>query len=332
MTKLIQSTPNVKASEQAFRKIYTDLLKNGKRCSPRGQLVIELENYQYELPAYIRFPSFKARKLKADYVRREFLWYLRGNKNDISICQHAKIWRDVMNEDLSINSNYGQYIFARRSVVGNAGNYSIRMRSPFEYVIEELLSDNDSRRASIPIFNAEHISRPTKDVPCTYSLNFRIREGKLNMSVHMRSQDAIFGMGNDAPCFSFIHEMVFAALEDKVEGLVLGNYSHTADSFHVYERHFEMLNEIVESGEYEEILVPKISGSAEVKHLVLDIHKRYLLGRNAWCYSEISASNETLMAYEKPASKTFDSFAFSNWLIEPELADAAKDAAAIATT
>ena len=35
------------------------------------------------------------------------------------------------------------------------------------------------------------------------------------MTVRMRSQDAIFGMTNDAANFSFIHEMIYVTLRDK---------------------------------------------------------------------------------------------------------------------
>lgn len=308
-----------KASEDAFRQAYTDVLRKGKKVSPRGSLVIELEHYTYELPAYARFPSFEGRKLSAPYIKREFLWYLRANRMDSSIADHAKIWRDVQNADGSINSNYGQYIFARRSIVTES--HHSQMLSQFELVVQELLRDKDSRRASMPILGLSHYNQRTKDVPCTYSLNFRIRDDKLNMSVHMRSQDAVFGMGNDAPCFSFIHEMVFAALQDSIPGLELGTYTHTADSFHVYERHFELLQAIVDGAPYQEVACPFISGPDEVRHLVFGIHNRYPLGRNAWCYDQLVTPLPPLLAYEVPTAPDFSSFEFSNWLLEPELKD-----------
>jgi thymidylate synthase len=83
----------------------------------------------------------------------------------------------------------------------------------------------------------------------------------------MRSQDAIFGMGNDAPTFSFIHEMIYNALLEKYPNLDLGEYCHIADSFHVYERHFDMLSKIVAGDEYVHIECPRISGPDEVRFL-----------------------------------------------------------------
>jgi thymidylate synthase len=180
----------------------------------------------------------------------------------MSICDHAKIWNDVKVEDEDgnpyINSNYGYYIFKKGG---------------FGRVFDELVKDKDSRRASIAIFGSEpeHFLDYAKDVPCTYSLNFRIRNNRLNMSVHMRSQDAVFGMGNDAPCFSFIHEMLFAYLSDVYPELVLGDYYHTADSFHVYERHFKMLEHFVADERdwktFKCVECPKISSYKEAAFL-----------------------------------------------------------------
>ena len=196
--------------EWGFRQIFKDLKASGKKFSPRGLEVIEIENYTYELPPYARFCNFAARKLNLDYIKREFLWYLKGDKFDLSILKYAKMWEGLVNADGSINSNYGQYIFHRGS----------DERSLFTYVLEELARDKDSRRASAVILRREHLLSETRDYPCTYSLNFRIRDDKLNMSVHMRSQDAVFGMGNDAPCFSFIHELVCQSLKWKYPDLI----------------------------------------------------------------------------------------------------------------
>lgn len=254
--------------QNSFRKIFRDLVTNGKFVSPRGQLVIEVENFSYRLPPYVRFCNFECRKLNLDYIKQEFLWYLRGDRFDTSILDHAGMWKNLVNDDGSINSNYGQYVFGERK--------------QFDDALRFLEDDRDTRRASIIILADHHLRMKTKDVPCTYSLNFRIRDNKLNMSVHMRSQDSIYGMGNDAPTFSFIHEMMLCSLQCKYPDLQLGEYFHIADSFHVYEKHFGMLADltgydVLNTGvtkrektrlsSYKMVLCPKISGPEEVKFL-----------------------------------------------------------------
>ena len=116
------------------------------------------------------------------------------------------------------------------------------------------------------ILNQEHLTSDTKDVPCTYSINFKIRNNELIMTVHMRSQDAIFGLGNDLPSFSIIHEMVYICLRDIYSELKMGDYYHTVDSFHIYEKHFKFLG-LSESSEFVQVECPKILNSQEVNFL-----------------------------------------------------------------
>lgn len=237
-----------------FQEIYNRLLNSGQVVQPRGLKVIEVENFSYELPPFVRFTNFTERKLSIDYIKREFLWYLKGDLYDLSICEHAAIWRGLI-VDGRLNSNYGHYAFRRGGM---------------QWCYDELVNDKDSRRASLVIIeHAAHCNPRQKDVPCTAYINFRIRRGYLNMSVHMRSQDAIYGMSNDIPAFTFMHEMLWKLLAHNYPDLQLGMYYHTADSFHVYERHWEMINKLVKSdAEFIAVDCPRIDDLNEVQYLV----------------------------------------------------------------
>jgi thymidylate synthase len=237
-----------------FRGIYEDLLTYGIETSPRGQKVIELENYEYVVPPYVRFTNFEDRKFNINYVKDEFLWYLHGDRFDTSITEHATMWKSLVNGDGSINSNYGQYLFGEGK--------------QFDNTADVLKSDKDSRRAAMMILSREHLLSKTNDYPCTYSISFRIRSNKLNMTVRMRSQDSIFGMSNDIPAFSLIHEMMYVTMRETYPDLEHGDYTHSADSFHVYERHFEMINKLVKyDSKFSLIECPKISSISEVSFL-----------------------------------------------------------------
>lgn len=239
---------------EEFKLIFEKVLNEGVIVEPRGLKVLEIENMRYTLNPYVRFCNFDVRKLNLRYIKQEFMWYLHGDKYDTSITEHASLWKTLINSDGSINSNYGQYL-----------------KPQLPNVIEILKKDKDSRRASIMILNSTHLLSDTNDFPCTYALNFRIRDNKLNMTVHMRSQDAIFGMGNDAPTFSFVQELVLMSLKDKYPELKMGTYTHFADSFHVYERHFEMLKKLLsKETTYFPVECPKISSSDEVNFLLTE--------------------------------------------------------------
>ncbi len=222
--------------------MFSDLLNNGRVTSPRGQKVLEIENYQMDLSKADRFSNFTARKMNLQYIKEEFKWYLRADPFDASICEHASMWKKIQQPDGRFHSNYGQYWFGSQQGA--------------RWVLETLRDDSDSRQAIIPMLNKDHLYKGNTDIVCTESISFRIRDGKLNMSVNMRSNDAIFGITNDVPAFSFLHEMIAVVLN-----IPVGNYCHKADSLHVYERHFKMLENIVKDGlnEYKHIDVPDMT-------------------------------------------------------------------------
>ena len=171
------------------------------------------------------------------------------------------MWSDLRQVDGSWLSNYGQYWFGKAY-------------TGFDWVMNSLISDKDSRQAVIPMLSKEHLFPGNKDIVCTYSVGFRIRNNRLNMSVNMRSQDAMWGMTNDVFCFSVLHEMVYVALRDtKYDELKMGRYSHKVDSLHVYERHFDMLHQIFYDGEtgFYQIGCPEIYDHREVLNL-MDYH------------------------------------------------------------
>ena len=245
-TSKIATTSFVKkAPTSYFYDILNELRLNGKEVKPRGQLCKEIINYSYQLPPYVRFMCFDVRKLNPDYIKQEFLWYVRANKRDVSIRHVAKMWDGLINyPDGTINSNYGPYIFGPDGFE-RSGFFAPAGGSNIQRVARELIKDPDSRRASICILNNTHLNSKTNDYPCTAYLNFLIRDNQLHMFVRMRSQDAIYGMGNDAPCFSFTHEILFTLLQKHYPDLEMGWYHHSADSFHIYEKHYEMLESII---------------------------------------------------------------------------------------
>jgi thymidylate synthase len=215
-----------------FLQAYSKLLYEGRDVSPRGERVIEVENAQLIFgPEDSIISSFRARNLNLTYCKRELLWYLSGDRYDQSIEEHATMWKKLRQEDGGYNSNYGQYLFGEQT--------------QFLYMMEALARDKDSRRAVAVLLQPHHLYHENTDIVCTYGMSFRIRNDKLNMSVNMRSNDLIFGTTNDVFCFGMLHRIALVALREIYPELTLGIYCHSADSLHVYERHFAMLNELV---------------------------------------------------------------------------------------
>lgn len=234
--------------KKIWLKVFNDLKKRSIESAPRGQKIKEILNYSIKLhPIRDRFCSFSERKLNLRYLAGEFSWYLRGDLNDDSIVTYSKFWdRIKSNSSPSWNSNYGYYFF-------KMGQY--------EHIIKSLTEDKDSRQAVCVINNAEVMMSNSLDKICTYSVSFNIRKDKLNMIVNMRSNDAIRGFCIDVVMFSFIYEMIYNELKLVYKDLKIGNYWHNADSFHIYEMHWDMMNSIIENDgiNYEVLDIPRMS-------------------------------------------------------------------------
>lgn len=87
-----------------------------------------------------------------------------------------------------------------------------------------------SRRAVIQLFDSSDLAGTYKDVPCTCTLQFIIRNDRLDMVTSMRSNDAYKGLPHDVFSFTMLQEIAARML--KVE---LGEYHHFAASLHLYD-------------------------------------------------------------------------------------------------
>jgi thymidylate synthase len=64
----------------------------------------------------------------------------------------------------------------------------------------------------------------------------------------MRSNDAILGTATDFSFFCLLQMQMLKLLKmDKYPELELGSFTHIANSYHVYERHFELIEEMISS-------------------------------------------------------------------------------------
>ena len=233
---------------RTFLEMFERTMIQGVEVKPRGYLIKEIEDLKLTINPLFPFMTFQDRKYSVDYFKKEMLWKLSANKYDATIKQHARMWESVQNPDGTFNSNYGVFWFGEQN--------------GFWSVVQELIRDADSRRAVIPMLSKDHLKPETIDTVCTESVGFRIRDGKLNMSIHMRSSDQVFGLGTDIPTFAFLYRLVYGVMQMMECDLSIGTMCITAMSSHIYDRHFEMVNRIIDNGvdELEAVLMPFCTG------------------------------------------------------------------------
>lgn len=161
----------------------------------------------------------------------ELLWYLSGSNKLAFIKPYvAEYENDAV--DGVLEGAYGPRLLAMRDQIDQ-----------FES-IERLLRDKPgSRRAVIQLFNAEDIATEHREIPCTTTLQFHKREGRLHLSVTLRSNDAYWGLPHDVFCFTMIQEMMARRLE-----VELGEYYQYVGSLHVYDKYLPDMRAYLDEG------------------------------------------------------------------------------------
>jgi len=125
-------------------------------------------------------------------------------------------------------------------VIGKADNlweytYHQRYAPHLDFVIQDLKREPYSRRAVISVRDNEVDSKNTHPA-CLQSIQYFIRDGKLDCCVLFRS--------NDLPEAFFMNAFALIKLQEKVAaelGVPVGTYSHRSNSMHAYEKNFGLI-------------------------------------------------------------------------------------------
>lgn len=148
----------------------------------------------------------------------EGLWMLSG-RNDVEWIKQFNSTFDQFSDDGK--TFHGAYGYRLRQLDGDQLNEAI----------ETLKKDPDSRRVVCTLYD-RRMDRGYngRDLPCNTTMYFKVRDGKLNMTVLCRSNDMVWGAyGANAVHFSMIMEYVAART-----GYDMGTFRQVSDSFHVY--------------------------------------------------------------------------------------------------
>lgn len=222
-----------KSAEQAFHLILNNIKKEGIETSPRGLKIKEILNccITIENPRD-RIISCPERKINMAYAFGELCWYLSG-RNDLEMMKYySKFMEKGTDDGKTLNSAYGYRIFK--------GQHPLIPFNQWENVKRILREDSDSRQAIIHLHTPNN--EKTNDEVCTLSLQFLIRDNKLNMITTMRSNDIFLGFTYDVFAFTMLQEILANEL-----GVELGTYYHNVGSMHIYKNKFYILDKHTET-------------------------------------------------------------------------------------
>lgn len=273
--------------QEAYVHCLEAIIKNGQKVLPRGVKTREILGVSYRiLNPRNRLINIPSRNWSINYAFGELFWHLSGSKEKSFIGHYSKFWENCYSHELTIEGScYGHKIFS--SVVGDENAWT--------KVKNLILKDPETRRAVIPLFLRNDFKSIDKDqdVACCCTIQFIVRENKMNMICNMRSNDAFLGFSYDLFLFSMLLELM--SLET---GYTLGWYQHNIASLHLYEKNYDKACHVIEGviGLPQEM--PEMENIEEIPR-VLEYEKkiREFTSWNSDCEIEVSTYWKDILNY-----------------------------------
>lgn len=170
---------------EAWENLLEQITYRGALQNPRGKATQELLNVTLHVRQGLANVLVNPRRnINYRSMIAEWLWIHFGFFDVTSISQYIKKYREFTDDGTTLAGAYGPHFTA---------NYG--------RIISQLQEDPSTRQAVMPIWRPGMMF-PSKDVPCTISLQFLIRDKQLHTVVNMRSSDAWLGLPYDFFVFS----------------------------------------------------------------------------------------------------------------------------------
>lgn len=222
--------PIHKNVNSALRTLLSDVYNLGVERAPRGKRTREVLGYSITFDMRYPLVSIPSRNLGYRFAPAEAAWILTGDNRVDLIKNFSRFIWEFSDDGFFYSGAYGPKIVDQLT-----------------YVCDVLADDPETRQAVIDIWRPN--PRSGRDIPCTLSYQFLIRDGVLHVVQTMRSGDAWLGYPYDAFNATMLTGYVILLLKHrKKRGLPLldvGTHTMNVGSAHVYETDFAQIKECI---------------------------------------------------------------------------------------
>lgn len=268
--------------EEAYLELGRKILNEGHQKEDRtGTGTKSLFGYQMRFDLSEGFPLLTTKRVPFGLIKSELLWFLKGDTNIRYLLQHNNhIWDEWAFERYINSTDYtgpDMTNFGHRSLTdsafkqelekqnklfcekilsddefaekyGELGNiYGAQWRhwetkdggfiDQIKNVIEMIKTTPDSRRLIVSAWNPEDV--PSMALPpCHTMFQFYVNNGKLSCQLYQRSADVFLGVPFNIASYALLTHLI--AHET---GLSVGEFVHTLGDAHLYNNHFEQMEE-----------------------------------------------------------------------------------------
>lgn len=178
------------------------------------------------------FPIITLRKTNFTNAIDELFWIWQKKSNDTNLL-NSKIWDAWADEDGRIGKAYGYQLAQKHK-------YKEGEFDQVDRVLYDLRHNPTSRRILTNLYNHQDLHEMAL-YPCAYSMTFNVTEGRLNAILNQRSQDMITANNWNVSQYALLVHL-FA----QVSNLEVGEFVHMIADAHIYDRHIEMAEYLLE--------------------------------------------------------------------------------------
>ncbi len=218
---------------EAWLNSIKHVYENGNTQFPRNIETKEILNDVCSFDMNAPICHHNLRKLSYKFMAAEAYWITSGSPLVEDIAPYNKHISDYTDDGYIFNGAYGPAFL-----------------SQVNFVVNTLFKDQMSRQAVMTIWHPNPIA--SKDHKCTVSLMFNIRDGRINTTVQMRSNDLILGRPYDMFNFTIMTLRILTLLNSRnnilLDGtkndILLGTLTLNSMSAHIYARDFEIVERL----------------------------------------------------------------------------------------
>ena len=270
-------------------KEYLDLCKyildNGIEKEDRtGVGTKSIFGYQMKFDLNNGFPLLTTKKVNFNLVWSELLWFIKGDTNIKFLLENNNnIWnewafkkwvesneyngpdmtdfghRTLVDEDFAKDYKEQMKFFKEKILTddefskkyGDLGNvYGKQWRNfngvdQLKNVIEQIKENPSSRRLIVSSWNPAEVDTMALP-PCHSLFQFYVSDGKLSCQLYQRSGDVFLGVPFNIASYSLLTILIA-----KECNLGVGEFVHTLGDAHIYNNHFDQVNEQISRTPYD---------------------------------------------------------------------------------
>lgn len=227
-------------ADKIFKEIMNEILEEGvkdvnprpkyKDGTPAHSVFITHKYFTYDISKG-ELPIITLRPIAIKKAISEIFWIYQDQTSDLNVLKDKYgifWWDDWESKD-------------RPGTIGQRYGATVKKHNLMDNLLNGIKNDPYGRRHIISLWQEEDFKETDGLAPCAFQTIFTVRGEFLDMQLTQRSSDFIVA-GN-------INGMQYVALLMMVArhcGLKPGKFSHNIVNLHLYDRHIEQLNEMLD--------------------------------------------------------------------------------------